>query len=395
MILIGAIMVENKKKYIVFIAFSMCMIVLGASDSLRGIFSILFQKHYQLSTTQLGLIVTISYLGNLVFLLCGGHLLDRFNKKRVFIITLGIWMIGAVLFITGNNYIFLLIGMFLCMGASTLMNTTINILVPIIFVSMPGLIVNILFFIQGLGTSGIQNIVGRLEIDIFNWKLVNVVLLGGALIGMVILCFISITKVDRKKEVASYKEIIKNPAFVYYILIFGFYFIAEHGILNWFMVYGINGLGLENAKVAVLLSIFFAGMTIGRLVFAPLVQRLGIERSVTIFGTIGTILYVIGVAGGAGTVVILSSAGLVISILYPTLVLMIQSHYDKNCIASATGIIISAATLFDIAFNLAFGKIVDKIGMKSSFYILQISMILFLCSLIIFKSNSNVRNKVK
>lgn len=388
--------IGNKKKYIVFVAFSICMIVLGASDSLRGVFSIVFKEHYRLSTTQLSLIVTMSYVGNLVFLLYGGNLLDKFNKKKVFIATLSIWMIGALLFIISNNYLMLLIGMFLCTGASTLMNTTINILVPTIFVSTPGMIVNILFFIQGIGTSGAQNVVGRFATDISNWRDVNIVLVSISLIGMIMMFFVSMPKVDRRKEAVSYKKIIMNPAFIYCILIFGFYFIAEHGILNWFMVYGITGLGLENTKAAVLLSIFFCGMTVGRLIFAPVVQQLGIEKSIMTFSIVGTLLYVIGVAGGLKTVIILSGAGLVLSILYPTLVLMIQNYYSKNCIASATGVIISVATVFDIVFNLVFGKIVDQIGMQDAFYILQMSMILFLCSLIVFYrkiKNNNQSNE--
>lgn len=373
----------QKKNYIAFIGFSICMIALGASDSLRGIFSLVFQKNFNLSTTELSLIVTVSYLGNLIFLLCGGNLLDRFNKKKVFLVTLAVWMLGALIFVVGDSYSLLLIGMFLCMGTSTLMNTTINILVPVIFASAPGLIVNILFFIQGIGTSGAQNIVGRVAVNMVNWKLVNGVLLVGALIGMIILFFLNMPSTGKqKKETTSYKEIVKNSAFIYLVLIFGFYFIAEHGMLNWFLLYGVNGLGLESNKAAVILSIFFGGITVGRLIFAPIVQKLGVEKSVVIFGFIGTILYAIGIGGSRGTVGILSSAGLAFSILYPTLVLMIQRYYEENCIASATGMIISIATLFDIGFNLVFGKVVDLVGMKSSFYILQISMILFLICLV-------------
>ena len=373
----------QKKNYIAFIGFSICMIALGASDSLRGIFSLVFQKNFNLSTTELSLIVTVSYLGNLIFLLCGGNLLDRFNKKKVFLVTLAVWMLGALIFVVGDSYSLLLIGMFLCMGTSTLMNTTINILVPVIFASAPGLIVNILFFIQGIGTSGAQNIVGRVAVNMVNWKLVNGVLLVGALIGMIILFFLNMPSTGKqKKETTSYKEIVKNSAFIYLVLIFGFYFIAEHGMLNWFLLYGVNGLGLENNKAAIMLSIFFGDITIGRLIFAPIVQKLGVEKSVVIFGFIGTILYAIGIGGSRGTVGILSSAGLAFSILYPTLVLMIQRYYEENCIASATGMIISIATLFDIGFNLVFGKVVDLVGMKSSFYILQISMILFLICLV-------------
>ena len=54
-----------------FAAFVVLMVGLGSSDSLRGIFSTIFQQHFALSTTQLGLIVTVSYIGNLVFLLVG------------------------------------------------------------------------------------------------------------------------------------------------------------------------------------------------------------------------------------------------------------------------------------------------------------------------------------
>ncbi|WP_053983335.1 MFS transporter [Niameybacter massiliensis] len=377
--------IAEHKRYIAFIGFGLCMIVLGASDSLRGIFSAVFQNHFSLSTTELSLIVTVSYLGNLVFLLCGGNLLDRFNKKKVFLMTLGVWMIGALLFVTSESYPLLLVGMFLCMGTSTLMNTTINILVPVIFAASPGLIVNILFFVQGIGTSGAQNIVGRAAVDIVNWKLVNGVLLGGALVSMLILFFFNMPQVTQKeKESISYKSILKNPAFIYCILIFGFYFIAEHGILNWFLLYGINGLGIQTNQAAVLLSIFFGGITVGRLIFAPVVQKLGVERSIIIFGGIATILYGIGIVGGSSTVVVLSSAGLAFSILYPTLVLMLQNYYEKECIASATGMIISIATLFDIGFNLVFGKVVDLIGMRLAFFILLGSMIMFFICLMLF-----------
>lgn len=91
--------------------------------------------------------------------------MDRYQKKKVFITVLCIWMTGAILFVLTDNYIVLLIGMFMCMGASTLINTTINILVPVIFTASPGLIVNVLFFVQGIGTSGSQNAVGSLTMN--------------------------------------------------------------------------------------------------------------------------------------------------------------------------------------------------------------------------------------
>ncbi|MNP60848.1 hypothetical protein D3C76_1559700 [compost metagenome] len=46
-------------------------------------------------------------------------------------------------------------------------------------------------------------------------------------------------------------------------------------------------------------------------------------------------------------------------------------------ISTATGAIISVASLFDIGFNFFFGKIIDLVGYERGFLILPVSMILF------------------
>ena len=116
------------------------------ANSLRGIFSTIFQEHFSLTTTQLGLIVTASYIGNLVFLLVGGNLSTRFSKKRVLQVLILIWMAALALFAFTSNYTVLLIGMALALGSSTLLNTTMNLITPLLFATAPGFFVNFLFF---------------------------------------------------------------------------------------------------------------------------------------------------------------------------------------------------------------------------------------------------------
>ena len=125
------------------------------------------------------------------------------------------------------------------------------------------------------------------------------------------------------------------------------------------------------------LSAFFGGITLGRLIFAPVVHKLGSAKSIAVFGSIGTVLYVSGIVLGSHAYFLLSLSGLSLSIVYPTLVLLVQSFYDKDRIATATGAIISFATVFDIGFNALFGKMVDYIGLQRSFLILPVSMVLF------------------
>ncbi|HWT73990.1 MAG TPA: MFS transporter [Mobilitalea sp.] len=376
---------DNRKKVLVFISFMIIMVVMGASDSLRGVFALVFQNHFKLTTSQVSMIIMVSYIGNLVFLFFGGSFLDRFQKKKVFITVLCIWMSGAVLFIMTDNFIVLLIGMFLCMGASTLINTTINILVPVIFAASPGLIVNVLYFVQGIGTSGSQNAIGSLTMSFTSWKLVNMILITLAVLGAIFLFINEIPDVKQKdKKKVTYGSIIKTPAFVFFTLIFGFYFIAEHGILNWLIIYGTNELGFTTAKAARYLSIFFGGITIGRFVFAPAVQKLGVAKSIGIFGCVGMVFYVLGIIFSSKAIILLSLSGFSISIVYPTLVLMIRNFYENDRIATATGAVISLATIYDICFNAVFGKLIDNFGLRTSFYILPASMLIFCVLFLIF-----------
>lgn len=368
---------EGKRNTVLFISFMLIMIAMGANDSLRGIFAMVFTEHFRLNATQVSLIITVSYVGNLVFLFLGGAFIDRFRKKQVFICVLFIWMSGVLLFILTDNYLVLLAGMFLCVGASTLINTTINILVPVIFTASPGLIVNVLYFVQGVGTSGSQNGIGRLSLNFTVWKSVNIGLIVIALAGLLFLLFKDIPDVKGEKKSVSYRDIMKNPAFFFFILLFGFYFIAEHGILNWLLIYGTEELKMTTKASAGYLSVFFGGITLGRLLLAPAVQKLGISKSIGIFASLGTIFFVAGILLGGKWIMLLSISGLSLSIVYPTLVLMIRSFFREEGIATATGAIISLATVCDICFNAFFGKLTDLIGLRGSFYILPASMLIF------------------
>ncbi|SHL64945.1 Fucose permease [Anaerocolumna jejuensis DSM 15929] len=384
---------EGSRNAMIFISFMLIMIAMGANDSLRGIFAMVFREHFRLNATQVSSIITVSYLGNLVFLFLGGALIDRFQKKRVFICVLFIWMSGILLFILTDNYLVLLVGMFLCVGASTLINTTINILVPVIFTASPGLIVNVLYFVQGIGTSGSQNGIGRLTLGITAWKAVNIGLIVLAAAGLMVLFFQDIPDVKGEKKAVSYKAVMKTPAFLFLTLLFGFYFIAEHGILNWLLLYGTQELTMTTKTAAGYLSVFFGGITAGRLLFAPAVHKLGAAKSIGIFGTIGTIFYAAGILLGGKWVVLLSISGLSISIVYPTLVLMIRSFFKEEGIATATGAIISLATVYDICFNAFFGKLTEWIGLRASFYILPASMLIFcLLYLVFLKTVKPIKN---
>ena len=373
------------KKAVPFLCFAVLMFGLGSSDSLRGIFAPVFQNRYALSDTQLSLIVTISYVGNLLFLSLGGKLLDTFGRKTVVLSVTAIWVLSMLLNVVSDSYICILISMFFALGASTLLNTTVNILTPVVFSGYAGLMVNIFFFIQGIGTSGSQFVLGRYGLSYPGFKGVSFLLLliGAAAGFLLILIPLGGEKQpehlqSKGKTEAPVTQANPKPAvFILLCTMIGFYFIGEHGIMNWLFSYCIQAFQLPSGKASVYLSLFWGVMTAGRLIFAPVVQRQGTVKSIRIFGTVGTLLFCAGILIGENGILLLSISGLAISVLYPTMVLLIQQIYPAEVVATRTGAIISVATVADIVFNLFFGVITGAIGYRLSFMILPACMVGF------------------
>ena len=486
-----------------YLILGLLMLGLGSSDALRGVFAPVFREHFALNTSQLSLIITVSYIGNFVFMLLGGRLSDHFGLRRAFCGSLCCWIGAEALYLLTDHFPALLVGVFFAMGTSTLLNMLMNVMSPRLF-TVPGAAINILFFIQAIGTTLTQGGIGRLATSFFAWKLVS---LGLLLIGVIaLLAFARLSSGDtglsydrrirkgavgeisrevgeeaageisrkvseetageisreageeaaeeisrkvsekaaeeinkrisgetagnihkkdraetgegipqkaagvaiekslqgrletgegipqkaagraseRKKppypeeKEAPYIIILHRPAFWLFILIFGTYFIGEHGVMNWMNIYCRDGLGMSARDAVLIPSLFYGGMMLGRLLFAPVIAKLKIRKALLIFLGSGTGVYILSFVLGQRAFFLLFAAGLGLSVIYPTMTLCIQIYFHRELTTTATGAIMSAGTLFDIAFNAIFGLVIARVGYGMGMMILPLAMCLSL-----------------
>lgn len=361
------------------------MIFLGASDALRGVFLPVFQNEFSLSKTQSSMIIMISYVGNLLFLFIGGYFVDRVSRKKFIAAVMLMWMSALAVYVFTESYAVLLVFMIFSMGASTMLSTTVNIITPLCFASA-AFFINFFNFVQGIGISGAQNAGGKFAGSIRSWHAVNLVLLAGGIICLVILIFVKIPENSGKREKkGSYADVLKNPACKYLILLCGFYYVAEHGLQNWLVTYGSEYLGFTVSRSAFFLSVFFGGITVGRLIFAPLVQKFGIIRCMSIYVSAAGVLYIAGILMGKSGIALVCISGLAFSIIWPTLVLLIGKYYPSGQTGTATGFVTGISTCFDIAFNAFFGKLVEMAGFGLSIKVLPLSMLLFCISFFLLR----------
>ncbi len=386
---------ENRSQLsrILITAFCILMMILtGASDGSRGVFLPLFTDAFSLSESKATLIIVMSYVGNLIFLFTGGYFLDRMKKKHFLLIVMLIWMSALLCYVFTENYIVLLIAMVFSMGTSSVLSTSINLITPMLFLT-PVFFTNFFNFIQGIGISGVQNLGGKAadsglstaerEASLVNWHIFNLILLVCAAVGIILLLLAKFPEekpFDKSSKACGYKVVFKNPATIFLVFICGFYYMAEHGIQNVLTTYGSEYLGYTVEKSALFLSLFFGGITVGRLLFAPIVQKAGIMKSMTVFVTLSGIMYITGILLEQKGIWLLCLSGLAFSIIWPTTVLMIASYFTPDTSGVAVGFITSMATIFDIAFYAFFGKFTEFAGYGISIKILPASMFLFCLS---------------
>ena len=213
-------MVKDNKRITTLIFCSLIMMTTAASDSLRGVFLPEFRNTFDLTDSQASLIIMASYIGNLLFLLLGGHISDKMSRKRFMTGIIFIWIIALGVHVFTENYYILFLTIMFTMGASTMISTSVNILTPLMFAS-PALFVSVFNFLQGIGITLTQNIGGKYAENIRSWHIANLIMLSSAVICFILLMTLDLPEPEKSKEKISYKVLAADPATWILIMICG------------------------------------------------------------------------------------------------------------------------------------------------------------------------------
>lgn len=361
----------QKEAILLYFGFSIIMIALGAGDSLRGTLAPVFCEHFGLDAVGFSGIISSSYVGNFLFLWLGGALMSRTSCKRTIACCLLLWLSAMAAMAVFDGYQCLAVGMAVMMGASTMLNTCMNLTVPQLWPDSSGLRVNLLFFVQGIGTSLCQYLVGNHIASYAQWKILAICFAAYGLLTAPLLVIPRYP--DAKQEDKSGNcpvSLYRDGRFYGFILIFSFYFIAEHGMLNWYVNGAVAMDWKTQGEAANVTAAFFGAIMLGRLLLSPLPDRIGTFRALRVCAAGAAILYIGGVVLGKTGAFCLVLCGFWAAILYPTLVMSIALVWGRQKAGSIGGKILSIASLADILFNACFGAIIEATGYRMAFWIL-------------------------
>lgn len=372
-------MKKNRNISIIILVF-IIMASIAMVDNTKGIFIPVFKENFNANNTSMGLMLSVCSLGYIIFTYIGGILCEKLGQRRVILLGLVIIIASTILVASSKTYAILLLGMFLINMGIAFACIAINTLIPILFVSMQAMMMNIAHCSYGFGSTLGQFTIGKvLDLGV-NWR--NI-FYGISIIFILVLISFFIVKIPningQSKKVSKKKFstilIFKDKYIYMYAFALGTYVFAEMGMSNWIVNFLISSYNFTSSKGATFLSIFFLLLTLGRLFGGFLAERFGYLQSVISSILIAIILLFIALVIGNKALILICIAGLFFAIVYPTVVTTISSVFKENT-SYITGVILTMSSSISMILNLLMGKLNDVIGTTMTFYIIPISLII-------------------
>ena len=140
------------------------------------------------------------------------------------------------------------------------------------------------------------------------------------------------------------------------------------------------------------LSFFFITFTIGRLTGGYLAEKIGYVK-IILYNTVASmILFGTGLLIGNGGAIFFSFVGFFISIMYPTLMVIIMKEFTENT-GSVMGFIITFAVVINMISNWLIGKSNDLFGVYYGFASVIIYAILIITFLLALEKKLTYLNR--
>jgi MFS transporter, FHS family, L-fucose permease len=317
---------ESSRKNIFLLVVTILLYVsFGLLTSVIGVIIDKFQVDYNVSLTIAALLPFAFFLSYGFTSIPFGIAMDKYGAKSILLLGTVLMSAGSFLFYASNNYIIIILVIFLVGVGVTAIQTAGN---PFIReLDTPDRYTANLTIVIGIGALGYAFsplLVPLIQSNGFSWK--TVYLLFG-IINAVLLVLLALSKFPEVKlndeEKINYSKIgalLKNQIIITYGLGIFLYVGAEVGVSSYIITYMSKIHGISNSqsfwnegsfmysvfpsKTALVVALFWLFQALGRLIISPLMKYIS-ERKIFIFHSLCTILaLIVAITGNANTALI-------------------------------------------------------------------------------------------
>jgi fucose permease len=349
-------------------------LVFGFSENIKGPAIPKIQAEFSLSEFNIGLLLALNSLGYLLACSYTGWLVRKIGLKATTIVCFATMAIAGVLIYLSPNYISFSGSYFIMYLGNGMLEISLGIMAATIFTKNTGTMMNLSHFFYGLSSMIAPllstNLMGlSFSNSLLGWRGMYLIVLSFSLIPILPAIFCVFHKEDKNNhERVPFKDFIKNPIAWLILCILSFGVIAEMSIGGWLVNFLEKSYHFDSTSAAGVLSGFFFCFMLARLLFGPMIDRIGFVKSILISSCFSGVSIIASVLIGKPAVFLLAIAGFGIAPIYPT-VMALMSKIFKNNMDTALTFTLTLMGITIVIGNLLVGVITDSFKAIYTYYL--------------------------
>lgn len=352
------------------------MLMSAVIESMRGILVPSFKEMIGMNNTMVGTMLTLGSIGYVGANYMAGSIRNRFSNKFLMVSAATILVASALTLAYTTNYPMYIIGMVLMNIGLGLNSVGGNILIPMMILTMQVFVMNSLHFMYGFGAMMGQRLSGYLVTHGVGPKELYLGVMVIYLVLLVLILFSSFPdEEENQKSNLPIKRFLRDPMYLLYVLGLSSYVFGEQGLSIWLTDYLKESFAIDENYASMILSAFFILLGIGRLAGGLLVDKLGRNRSVIAGLSLGLVFVAAGLLSGSKWLFLISLGGLFYSIVFPTMIVNIGTHFPRSR-AQAISLILTGTSALVMVYNQLLGILADRIGYGTSIYLIPLATLL-------------------
>ena len=317
-----------------------------------------------LSESLAGIIASLQSLAGVLAIL-GGALSDLFGKTRLVSLSLLVMGLGALL-VSGSPSALILGTSFFILGAGIgFFEASVNAFISDIFSEKRGMAINLLHIGWNIGSALGPVLAAYIALSYGSWRLGYLIIFPLLLISFIASSIIGV-KLGKSGSITSHEPRSmkhKQVLSILPLMMIPFLIVANQlGITAWLpSILSDQGASLIEASLAV--GLFWALSGLGRLLWAPFIDRIGYWRVLVIAGGFSSILMLSASLPIPvyARIALWSSSGLLLAPAYPTIIAWATSIYPEIG-GALSGMVYAFATLGSFISTIATGMLFELFG---------------------------------
>lgn len=313
----------------------LCLFLLGLIDNLKGATLPPLLADLRFSDAQGGTILMWAYLGFLAASLLVGMLSDLAGNRAVVLASGVCLLLGIVGYSTARQFGLLAASMAAVGVGLGGIDMAGNLIIVSYYTQSKGRYLNLMAFFHGLSSTIAPYYAGLLLAAGLSWRQVYQYPLAAVALLLVMGLLAPFPQPQAQKlqsgiNFRSIKSVLFKPGTGWYFAVMVLYVASEIGVASWLVTFlqRVHALGVTES--ALFLSLYFAGLMVGRVLGTLFVERVGYLKSILMAAVGGTLCLAVGLFGPGKAFWLLPATGLFFSIIFPTLTASASNRMTEN-----------------------------------------------------------------